>query len=142
MKLFLFAIALSITGNSCKEKQKVKAPKQPLEERLKDRASDQLYDKEEKIFLLSTIYKISPDTISLIIKDYYTYNGDNYLTRRDSSGKYNFNAALAGISEKYLITKRKAASLIYSFIYEMQTKDDVLTEYQEMEEIDNRLNDR
>lgn len=132
MKLLIFLIGFTAVLFGCwkKPEQKIIVEK-PIQERLKEYGKNELDGKKEKIFLLSEIYKISPDTIFLIITDYYTYNGDNYVAREDSSGKYSFDMALSGIAEKYSISKRRAASLIFSFVYEMQTKEDIINQYRD-----------
>lgn len=100
-------------------------PKKVLSEKEKQeqRAKDELSDYSEKIVLLSAIKKIPYDSLNFILTDYYSTTSD-YTSSSDSS-KFYSEKALNEISIKYHISKRRAASLIFSFKYEMLTKEEI-----------------
>ncbi len=100
-------------------------PKKVLSEKEKQeqRAKDELSDYSEKIVLLSAIKKIPYDSLNFILTDYYSTTSDH--TSSSDSSKFYSEKALNEISIKYHISKRRAASLIFSFKYEMLTKEEI-----------------
>ena len=78
----------------------------------------------EKIVLLSTIKKISYDSLNLILTDYSSITSD-YINSPDSSRFYS-DQAIRVLSTKYQMSKLKIASFIFSFKYEMLTKQDII----------------
>lgn len=88
-----------------------------------DRIEDDLSSEKEKIILLSEVRKISFDTLNLILRDYYVIT--DTLSSSDQNSKYQYQSAVAKISDRYKISKSKIASLIFSYKYEMLTKEDI-----------------
>jgi len=109
-------------------------PKKVLskKEKQEQRAKDELSYYSEKIVLLSAIKKIPYDSLNLILTEYYTTTSD-YTNSSDSS-KFSTEKALNDISGKYHISKKRAASLIFSFKYEMLTKEEIADEELEKRE--------
>ena len=87
------------------------------------RIEDDLSYEKEKIILLSEVRKIPFDTLNLILRDYYVVT--DTLSSSDENSKYLYQSAIAKISDKYKISKSKIASLIFSYKYEMLTKEDI-----------------
>jgi hypothetical protein len=72
---------------------------------------------------MSTIKIIPYDSLNLILIDYYA--GTSKYTYSDSL-KFYSESAINAISKKYNISRRKIASLIFSFKYEMLSKEEIL----------------
>lgn len=83
-----------------------------------------LMDQKEKIILLSTIKNVPYDTLYLILKDYYTAISD--VTFYNDSCVSICNNTINTISKNYQLPKSKIVSIIFSFKYEMQTKQDII----------------
>lgn len=124
MKFRVIILALLVSILSCNDSH----PKIALSEKeeQQQRVKDELADYSEKIVLLSAIRQISYDSLSLILIDYYSITYD-YTNSSDSS-KFYSEKAINDISEKYHISKRKTASLIFSFKYEMLSKQEIVDE--------------
>lgn len=124
----ILVILISVLScNNAKDKKVLsKKEKQEL------RAKDKLSDYSEKIVLLSALKKIPYDSLYLILTDYYAITSD-YTNTSDSSKLYS-KKAINDISGKYHITKRRVASLIFSFKYEMLTNEEIADEELEKRE--------
>lgn len=120
---FTFLILILLTSLSCKESSHV-APLDTTNEKF-ELAKDELDGHSEKIVLLSEIKRISYDSLSNILLDYYTIT--SYYADSDSS-KFYSQEALNKVSKKYHIQKAKIASLIFSFKYEMLSREDIANE--------------
>jgi len=92
-------------------------------QKFNDRIEDDLSYEKEKITLLSEVRKISFDTLNLILRDYYVVT--DTVSNSDENSKYLYQTAIAKISDRYNISKSKIASLIFSYKYEMLTKEDI-----------------
>lgn len=90
------------------------------------RAKFELSYCSEKIILLSIIKKMSFDSLKLILTDYYSMTS-GYTYSSDSSKIYS-EKAISYISEQYHLPKRRVASIVFSFKYEMLSKEDILDE--------------
>ena len=101
------------------------------QEALYANAEFELSYEKEKIVLLSSIKKTNYDTLYLVLRDYYVLTSDN--TYSEDSIVFIYNKAINSISKNYNIPKSKVASLIFSFKYEMQTKEDVIDNFKEEE---------
>ena len=66
---------------------------------------------------------MSFDTLNFILKDYYVVTDTISISNENS--KYLYQSAIEKISDKYKISKSKMASLIFSYKYEMLTKEDI-----------------
>ncbi|MBK7884590.1 MAG: hypothetical protein IPJ81_13010 [Chitinophagaceae bacterium] len=124
--IFLFGI---YSCNSKKEKELTQKEKQ---QSLYNIAEIELSNQKEKIALLSFIKKIQYDTLYLILKDYYAQTW-NYSYKEDSV-VINCSDVINSISKKYNFPKAKVANLIFNFKYEMQTKQDIIDEFQEKQQ--------
>jgi len=76
----------------------------------------------EKVMLLSVIKHISYDTLKGILVEYYSHVDEHRLG--DSLSVYSKNA-IDKISEKYKLDPAKVAALIFSYKYEMLTKEEI-----------------
>jgi hypothetical protein len=85
---------------------------------------EELLDFSEKIVLLSTIKRISYDSLYQILTDYHIMV--DYAS--SDSLKFYSKKAISYISEKYHVSKRRVASLIFSFKYEMLSKEEIVDE--------------
>jgi len=94
------------------------------QEKQEQHAKEELSGYKEKIVLLSQMRRMSYDTLNLILTDYYSITSE-YINSTDSSRVF-CEKAIDIISGKYHISKAKAASLIFSFKYEMLSKEDIL----------------
>lgn len=80
-------------------------------------ADYELRTNSEKLMLLSILKKIPKDTLQLILRDYIKKNPlPEYVTAVDN---------IDTIAQKYNISKFKIASIIFSYRYEMLTKDEI-----------------
>lgn len=133
MRLFITILLSLVLFTGCKifkkKEKKAPTPQEKLESAYKY-AEFELSDQTEKIVLLSDIKGVSYDTLYAILKDYYALT-DDYQYSRDSLSIISQNT-ISTISKTYRISKLKVASLIFSFKYEMQTKEEI-----EQEAIDN-----
>lgn len=92
-------------------------------EKLEEGVKEELSTYSEQIALLSAIKNIPYDSLSRILTDYYFATFD-YRNSTDSL-KFYTEKAINDISDKYHISKRRAASLIFSFKYEMLTNEEI-----------------
>ena len=128
MKVFVILFLLTIFFISCndsepqKENNKVLTATEKYDELYKQTKESLSYD-QEKIILLSTIRKISFDTLNSILIDYFVLT--DTLSSSDENSKYEFQNSIAKISDKYRIKKSKIALLIFSYKYEMYTKEEI-----------------
>lgn len=83
-------------------------------------ADSELEFENEKITLISIMHGIPKDSVYLILRDYYAKNDLSFDI--DSKSTENF---IDTISKNRKMSKRKIASIIFSFKYEMQTKDEI-----------------
>ncbi len=134
MKLFFTFFILLLFICSC---SKSKSKKLTDKEKQEEASNEELSSQKEKIVLLAVIKRTSYDTLYLILKDYYVITAD-YLST--DSSRFYCEKAIELISEKYRIAKSKVASLIFSFKYEMLSKEEIIqsendkAEYQEQPE--------
>ena len=106
-----------------KEETKKRLSETEKLEKIYERIEDNLSYDKEKIILLAEIRKIPFDTLNFILRDYYVVT--DTLTSSDKNSKYLYQSAIAKISDIYKIPKSKIASLIFSYKYEMLTKEDI-----------------
>ena len=92
-------------------------------EKVYERIEDDLSYDKEKIILLSQIRKIPFDTLNFIIRDYFVVT--DTFSSSDKDSKYLYQSAIEKLSDTYKISKSKIASLIFSYKYEMHTKEDI-----------------
>lgn len=132
MKVKLSILLLTTFLLSCSDNKdkKVLSDKEMNE----DNARVELSNYSEKIVLLSAIKNISYDSLKLILTDYYAITSE--LVNSSDSSKFYSDKAINDISSKYRLPKSKVASLVFSFKYEMFTREEI-TE-QEQEKNDNK----
>ncbi len=128
-KITILIIAFLILG--CSDK---KATKEKNNSALTPISADSLVQEyfleNEKIFLLSYIKNIPEDTIKVILTEYLSKSSFNYFY--DDKSEPIMDDVITSISQKRKISKSKIASIIFSYKYEMLTKEDL-----EMEAIEN-----
>lgn len=128
MKTLLNIVTLLLFCCGCKDtKPKEETtrvlPETEKIEKANSRIEDDLSNEKEKIILLSEVRKISFDTLNLILRDYYVLT--DTISDSDQNSKFLYQSAIAKISDRYKISKSKIASLIFSYKYEMLTKEDI-----------------
>lgn len=120
MKFFVI-IFMCFTLNSCfnKDEKKDKIKLDKIED-ANQIADFELEFENEKIALISIIRGIPTDSVKLILRDYFT---KNYLSN-DIENQFT-EKIIDTISENRKMSKQKIASIIFSFKYEMQTKEEI-----------------
>lgn len=120
MKKLSLLLVLLVFG--CKDKEEtefIKAQKQ-RKEMSENNYTDLILEMDtEKIALLSIIKKIPNDTLHLVLRDYLDKTFD-FVTPETK-----IERIIDSISKKYHISKVKIASIIFSYNYEMLTKDEI-----------------
>lgn len=106
-----------------KEEEKKKMSVTEELEKLNDNIERQLSYEKEKIILLSEIRKIPFDTVNLILRDYLVIT--DTVSSSDENSKQIFQNAIVKISDKYKISKSRIATLLFSYKYEMITKEEI-----------------
>lgn len=127
MKLYFILFIVSLFFYSCqhtkpKEETKISAESERFKKIRKRIERNLNYDKE-KIILLSEIRKIPFDTLNFILLDYFV--ATDTILSFDKKSKYLYQNSIVKISEKYKISKSKITSLIFSYKYEMLTREDI-----------------
>jgi hypothetical protein len=130
MKKLLLIFILIVFG--CKDTEETKSIK--VQEQRKEKGENKRKEKKEKITtyadmileldaeklaLLSIIKKIPNDTLHLVLKDYIN---KTFPLVTDVS---KVDEIIDTISQKYHISKVKIASIVFSYNYEMLTKDEI-----------------
>ena len=128
MRIFYILVVLLLFFCSChnskpkEESKKVLSEAEKLEKTYK-RINEDLSYENEKIILLSEIRKMPFDTLIFILRDYYVIT--DTVSSSDINSKYLYQSSIAKISERYKISKSRIASLIFSYKYEMLTKEEI-----------------
>lgn len=129
MKYLLPILIILTTTLSCNNTE---SKKDLTEKDKQESLKEELSNSSEKIVLLSTIKQIPYDSLTLILTDYYSITSE-YNDSSDSS-KFYSEKAIKDISEKYHISKKRTASIIFSFKYEMLTKEETADQENEKRE--------
>jgi hypothetical protein len=79
-----------------------------------------LEEQSEKIVLLSIIKNIQQDTLRFVLREYLKENPEITATINKT-----YEKSIDAISKKYHISKPKIASILFSYRYEMLTKDEI-----------------
>jgi hypothetical protein len=119
--LFTFFSCSNIAKNRDK-------PNKTKEEIAAENAESELESQGEKIALLSVLNECHLDTTRLILKEYLYLNFQQDLYE-DSIDLITLDI-IKNISKKTNIKPKKIASIIFSYKYEMLTKDDIITEHE------------
>ena len=80
----------------------------------------ELESEDEKITLLSILKNTSKDSIILVMRDYLLKTENESMSHKD---------IINTISQKYNMHNRKVASIIFSYKYEMLTKDNITDDF-------------
>ncbi len=128
MKTLLTLFILLQFFCSCQDSKPKKEEKKILTEtekfeNLNERIERQLSYEKEKIIMLSEIRKISFDTLNLILRDYLVIT--DTVSSTDENSKHLFQSAIARISDRYRISKSRIATFLFSYKYEMITKEEI-----------------
>lgn len=127
MKKLLLILILLVFG--CKDTEETESIK--VQEQEKEKGENKRKEKiatyadmilkldAEKLALLSIIKKIPNDTLHLVLKDYIN---KTFPLVTDVS---KVDKIIDTISQKYHISKVKIASIVFSYNYEMLTKDEI-----------------
>ena len=118
-KILLLLILLVFGCNDRKETEFIKEQEQRKEKKTRTYADAILELDAEKLALLSIIKKIPNDTLHLVLKDYLN------KTISSVSDINKVDKIIDTISQKYHISKIKIASIVFSYNYEMITKDEI-----------------
>jgi hypothetical protein len=138
MKQYAVALLILMVIYSCakpepkKELGKIDLDKKELDKKEKQRISYEIADAEllfqkKKIVLLSEIKGVPYDTLYHILRDYYSKTLYSAYLSLDSS-RFICEIAIDSVSKNYHISRYKIASLIFSFKYEMRSKEDIINE--------------
>jgi hypothetical protein len=135
MKKLLLILILIVFG--CKDKKETEFLK--TQEQRKEKyekahsATDLLLELDaEKLALLSIIKNTPNDSLHLILKDYLD---KTYPLVTDAS---HVDKVIEEISKKYHIPKTKIASIVFSYNYEMLTRDEIEQSAIENEEVNKK----
>jgi len=128
MKTPFILIIVLIFLYSCQQSKVEKETKETITKTEKlqkviESIEDNLSHEKEKIILLAEIRKIPFDTLNFILRDYYV--AIDTVSSSDKNSKYLFQSSITKISDRYKISRSKIASLLFSYKYEMLTKEDI-----------------
>lgn len=137
MKRLATILLILVVICSCKKSE----PKKELSEKEKQEsfykiAEVELLFQKEKIVLLSEIKRVPYDTLYLILRDYYSKTF--YSSYLPDSSRLVCENAINSISKNYHVSKPRVASFIFSFKYEMLSKEDIISREHEQELSDPR----
>lgn len=120
----ILALMLLIFVSCSKTEQKKEVSKKEQQIDKYFLADLELESEDEKITLLSILKKTSKDSIILVMRDYLANTESDSIPYKDVINK---------ISQKNNISNNKVASIVFSYKYEMLTKDDITNEFTENE---------
>ncbi len=80
-------------------------------------------DDFEKINLLAEYNKIHVDSLILIIRDYLVFT--SMSLNPDLSKEERYKSSFEKLNKRYKLSKKKLATLIYSYQYEMITREEI-----------------
>lgn len=110
---FCFCVFLVYSCNETKEK---KVDKLEEEQKALEKVENELNNNGEKIYLLAEANRLPFDTVYNLFRDFYLiYNKE---------GSYMEDALNYTVS-KHSIAKSKAAALVFSYKYEMLTREEI-----------------
>ena len=123
--LFYLSVLLLFSCSSKESKEETKIVMTETEKlnQINSRIVDRLSDEKEIIILLSEVRKVSFDTLNLILRDYYVATDTVSVSANNSRKLY--QNAIATVAGRYKISRSKIAALIFSYKYEMLTKEDI-----------------
>jgi len=121
---------------SCGRKEKTPKEKQ---ERITKKVNKELEYNVDKIVLLSNIEKLSVDKVNATIRGYFKaiYDKDYDLENIED-----YQSLIINISKDADLSTKKVSSLMFAYVYEMRTKEEIGDEYiEELQEADEQHND-
>ena len=116
-----------IIGSSHNEKEEKKMTKGGLQETAYLLADETLSEEQEKIQLLSIIKKMPADSLYLILRDYLAKTSQDLDPKLPQTALY--SNAINFISGKFRISKQRAASIIFTYRYEMVNNEEVIDKF-------------
>jgi hypothetical protein len=121
MKSIILLILTILSLNSCshKKEKKIISKSHKVADSY-SQADSELEFENEKITLISIIHGIPKDSVHLILRDYLVKNDLSFDIESKFAEKF-----IDTISKNRKMSKRKIASIIFNFKYEMLTKDDI-----------------
>jgi len=121
--LIIFSlIGVIYYDNDKEEPQKVMSKKE-IEENKYILVDAELDNNQEKITLLSFIKNTPKDSINIVIREYLM----------ETEYDVDFEKSIEKVAKKYSISSKKVASIVFSYKYEMLTKEDITDEFIETE---------
>jgi hypothetical protein len=131
--LILIASLSSCDNSSSEKKTKNDLSKAKLNKDYEIAEMFLQYD-AEKIGLLSIIKNVPPEQVNLVLRDYLakTFSSESFLINENP--KYVVKL-VDSIANKNNLTRKLTASIIFSYQFEMITKDEIIDEYLAEKEI-------
>ena len=123
-----FVIILVFLAISCKKREESNSKRNV--KKISD-ADLELIGNEEKIALLAIAKGMNYDSLYSILKDYYTNVGD-------STDALSYTKAVMVTSQKYSISNRLVAKIVFSYKYEMLSKEEIVSESERESDIEQR----
>lgn len=123
-KIIPLLLLLFIACNNNKSQGKVQKTNRKVEEtqELKELSNIELQMSPEKISLLSIIQDVPRDSVCMILNDYKSAIPDEIFIGDD---KMKVERVIDSIAELRHISKKRIASLVFSFNYELITKEEM-----------------
>lgn len=133
MKTHILTIIFYLLLFSCNNNEKTaESTKEKKQSNLQSEVDFELVFNYDKIVLLSNIEGLSHAKVEEIMKAYYTamYNDKFVITTNND-----YQKLIDSIAEKVSLPNQKVASLIFAYVYEMRTKQEIGEEYIEEKEM-------
>lgn len=128
MKKTILLIILICFG--CDRSEKNEKSFESIKNESSEDSKEYVESNNEKIALLAVAKDIPYDTLKSILIEYYTaLNLIDYFSNKKKTENIKIESGeklIIKISDKFNLPKRRVASLIYCFHYEMLTQDDII----------------
>lgn len=127
--IIIFTLALVSCGRTPQQKQK----------RITENVNEELNYNVDKIVLLSNIENLPIKKVSTTMQGYFNamYDKDFDLEKAED-----YQSLINSISKNTGLSSKKVSSLIFAYVYEMRTKEEIEDEYiEELQEIEKDYND-
>lgn len=118
----LFLLITACNNNKSQEEGKKTNRKVEETQELKELSNIELQMSPEKISLLSIIQDVPRDSVCMILNDYKSAIPDEIFIGDD---KMKVERVIDSISELRQMSKKRIASLIFSFNYELTSKEEM-----------------
>lgn len=105
--------------------QKVETPEQK-EQKIAKKVNREIEYNVDKLVFISYIEKSPLSEVKSVISDYYKqyYNPDIYFDKAED-----YQEIIESISNEHNLSNRKVASILFAYIYEFRTKEEIGKEY-------------